>query len=161
MEIILYVSAAIIAIAFLVLVIYVARTLTSLQITLNSVAHTLTGLESQLKGITTETTELLHKTNALAEDLKQKSENLNTAVVAVKEVGTSIQSFNTSIQKVSNKVITEIDNNQEKISQIVQWGNIALEMRDKWKARKQQPESSNEQEGKEASPKRRFLRARS
>ena len=54
----------------------------------------------------------------------------------MKEVGTSIQSFNTSIQKVSNKVVTEIENNQEKISQIVQWGNIALEMRDKWKSRK-------------------------
>lgn len=161
MEILLYGSAAVVAIAFLILVIYLVKTLTALQKTLNSVSHTLEDLEGQLQGITTETTELLHKTNELADDLKQKSENLNTAVMAVKDVGMSIQSFNTSIQKVSNKVITEIDNNQEKISQIVQWGNIALEMREKWKARKQQPESSNEQEGKEASPKRRFLRARS
>lgn len=153
MEIILYGSAAVVAVAFLILVIYLARTLTSLQKTLNSVAHTLDDLESQLKGITNETTELLHKTNELADDLKQKSENLNTAVMAVKEVGTSIQSFNTSLQKVSNKVATEIDNNQEKISQFVQWGNIALEMRDKWKARKK-----HEEEVEEETPKRRFLR---
>ena len=153
MEIILYGSAAVVAIAFLILVIYLARTLTSLQKTLNSVAHTLDDLEGQLEGITTETTELLHKTNELADDLKQKSENLNTAVMAVKEVGTSIQSFNTSIQKVSNKVVTEIENNQEKVSQIVQWGNIALEMRDKWKSRKKQ-----EEEVEEVAPKRRFLR---
>lgn len=154
MEILLYGSAAIAAIAFLILVIYLAKTLTSLQKTLNSVAHTLDGLEGQLKGITTETTELLHKTNELADDLKQKSENLNTAVMAVKDVGTSIQSFNTSIQKVSNKVVTEIENNQEKISQIVQWGNIALEMRDKWKARKKQDEEVEE------APKKRFLRGK-
>lgn len=153
MEIILYGSAAVVAVAFLILVIYLARTLTSLQKTLNSVAHTLDDLEGQLKGITTETTELLHKTNELADDLKQKSENLNTAVIAVKEVGTSIQSFNTSIQKVSNKVVTEIENNQEKISKIVQWGNIALEMRDKWKARK-----NLKGEVDEVAPKRRFLR---
>lgn len=153
MEILLYGSAAVVAVAFLILVIYLARTLTSLQKTLNSVAHTLDDLEGQLKGITTETTELLHKTNELADDLKQKSENLNTAVIAVKEVGTSIQSFNTSIQKVSNKVVNEIENNQEKISQIVQWGNIALEMRDKWKARKKL-----KGEVEEVAPKRRFLR---
>ena len=157
MEIILYGSAALVAIAFLILVIYLARMLTSLQKTLNSVAHTLDDLEGQLKGITTETTELLHKTNELADDLKQKSENLNTAVIAVKEVGTSIQSFNTSIQKVSNKVVTEIENNQEKISQIVQWGNIALEMRDKWKSRKKLEEEV-EEDGNET--KRRFLRGK-
>jgi uncharacterized protein YoxC len=155
MEIILYGSAAIVAIAFLILVIYLAKTLTSLQKTLNGVAHTLNGLEGQLEGITTETTALLHKTNELAEDLKQKSEHLNTAVIAVKEVGTSIQSFNTSIQKVSNKVIAEVENNQEKISQIVQWGNIALEMRDKWKSRKKL-----EEEVEEVTPKRRFLRSK-
>ena len=155
MEIILYGSAALVAIAFLILVIYLARTLTSLQKTLNSVAHTLDDLEGQLKGITTETTELLHKTNELADDLKQKSENLNTAVIAVKEVGTSIQSFNTSIQKVSNKVVTEIENNQEKISQIVQWGNIALEMRDKWKSRKKL-----EEEVEEVATKRRVSRGK-
>ncbi len=155
MEIILYSSAALIAIAFLILVIYLAKTLTSLQKTLNSVAHTLDGLENQLTGITTETTELLHKTNELADDLKQKSENLNTAVMAVREVGTSIQGFNTSIQKVSNKVVTEIENNQEKISQIVQWGNAVLEMRDKWKSRKKL-----EEEVEEVAPKRRGLRGK-
>lgn len=153
MEIILYGSAAIVAVAFLILVIYLAKTLTSLQKTLNSVAHTLGDLEGQLKGITTETTELLHKTNELADDIKQKSENLNTAVMAVKDVGTSIQSFNTSIQKVSNKVVTEIENNQEKISQVVQWGNIVLEMRDKWKSRRKP-----QKEVESIAPKRRFLR---
>lgn len=155
MEIILYGSVAIVAIAFFILVMYLAKTLTSLQKTLHGVAHTLTGLEGQLQGITTETTELLHRTNELAEDLKGKSENLNTAVMAVKEVGTSIQSFNTSIQKVSNKVVAEMDNNPEKIAQIVQWGNIALEMRDKWRSKKKLEEVA------EVAPKRKFLRGKS
>ncbi len=63
MIIILYLSVALIAIAFLVLVIYLSKTLKSLQLTLKHVASTLEGLEGQMKGITTETAELLHKTN--------------------------------------------------------------------------------------------------
>lgn len=169
MEIILYLSAAVAAIAFLVLVIFLTKVLTSLQTTLDSVARTLTGLESQMQGITLETTQLLHKTNTLAEDLQHKSENLNTVVDAVKDVGTSISSFNSSIQKVSHKVQAEIDNNQERISQIVQWSNVAMEIRDKWKARSKQAAPSPteraelEREALETDnlPKKRFLRSRS
>jgi uncharacterized protein YoxC len=169
MEIILYVSAAVAAIAFLVLVIFLTKVLTSLQTTLDSVARTLTGLESQMQGITLETTQLLHKTNTLAEDLQHKSGNLNTVVDAVKDVGTSISSFNSSIQKVSHKVQAEIDNNQDRISQIVQWSNVAMEIRDKWKARSKQAaptpteRAELEREALETDnlPKKRFLRSRS
>ena len=168
MEIILYLSAAVAAIAFLVLVIFLSRTLKSLQVTLDSVAHTLDGLEKQMQGVTVETASLLHKTNVLAEDLQKKSENLNSVVTAVKGVGNSIESFNSSIQKVSNKVQAGIDNNQEKISQIVQWSNVAMEIRDKWKARKNQdlpaiqPLSVTQVEDVPTDnlPKKRFLRSR-
>ena len=167
LEIVLYLSAAVAAIAFLVLVFFLGNTLKSLQVTLDSVSKTLVGLESQMQGISLETTQLLHKTNVLAEDLKEKSENLNTVVHAVRDVGTSIQSFNTSIQKVSNKVQQEIDDNQERISQVVQWSNIAMEIREKWKTRKRQPEDSSvpaamvtkPEVETESIPKRRFLRS--
>ncbi|RFU66252.1 DUF948 domain-containing protein [Peribacillus glennii] len=169
MEIILYLSAAVAAIAFLVLVIFLSRTLKSLQTTLDSVANTLDGLEKQMQGVTVETASLLHKTNVLAEDLQMKSENLNSVVHAVKGVGESIQGFNSSIQKVSSQVQAGIDNNQEKISQIVQWSNVAMEIRDKWKARKNQqlpdvsPISVAEAEALETDnlAKKRFLRSRS
>lgn len=136
MEIILYLSAALAAIAFFILVIYLTRTLKSLQVTLDSVSHTLTGLEKQLQGLTAESTLLLHKTNALAEDLQKKSENLNTVVDAVKDVGTSIQSFNSSIQKVSVRVESELEQNQDKIAQVVQWGNAFFELRNLWQKKK-------------------------
>ncbi len=141
MEIILYVSAAVAAVAFLVLVIFLAKTLKSLQVTLDSVSHTLTGVEKQLQGLTTESTLLLHKTNVLAEDLQKKSDNLNTVVDAVKEVGTTLKGFNHSLQKVSTKVEREVEQNQEKIAQVVQWGTALFELKDAWKRRKS--ESSN------------------
>ena len=120
-----------------------------------------------MQGVSLETTQLLHKTNALAEDLQKKSENLNTVVDAVKDVGSSIQNFNTSVQKISHKVKHEIENNQDKISQIVQWTNVAMEIRDKWRGKKKQSDvsdaSSYRQEEEQESDKivkRRFLRSR-
>jgi uncharacterized protein YoxC len=141
LQIILYLSIAVIAIAFLILVIYLSKTLKSLQVTLDSVSKTLVGLEKQLDGVTRETTELLHKTNALAEDIQHKSENLNSVVVAVKDVGDTVRSFNGSIQKVTTSVNNQFEENKDKIAAVVQWSQIFLEMKDKWKMRKQNEKS--------------------
>lgn len=137
LQIILYLSIAVIAIAFLILVIYLSKTLKSLQVTFDSVSKTLVGLEKQLDGVTRETTELLHKTNALAEDIQHKSEHLNSVVVAVKDVGETVRSFNGSIQKVTTSVNNQFEENKDKIAAVVQWSQIFLEMKDKWKMRKQ------------------------
>ncbi|MBO0960348.1 DUF948 domain-containing protein [Neobacillus sp. MM2021_6] len=149
MEIILYLSVALIAIAFLVLVIYLSKTLKSLQGTLTSVSNTLTGLEKQLDGVTTETTVLLQKTNALADDIQQKSERLNSVVEAVKDVGTTVSQFNGTLKNITNTVDQQVEESKEKISQLVQWSNIFLELKDKWQARKQsKAEGSTEERQK-------------
>lgn len=143
MEIILYLSVALVAIAFLVLVIYVAKTLKSLQETLGSVSKTLAGLERQLDGVTHETTELLQKTNALADDIQEKSKNLNSVVTAVKDVGTTVNKFNGSLKNLSNSFEIQVEENKEKVSQIVQWSNVFLELKDKWDAKKKEKSESN------------------
>lgn len=160
MEIILYLSVAVIAIAFLVLVIYLAKTLKSLQGTLDNVSHTLAGLERQLDGVTKETTVLSHKTNSLATDIQQKSENLNSVVTAVKEVGDSVRKFNGSIQKITSSVNTQLEQNKDKISQVVQWSNVLLEIKDKWKMRKEDPYQYNVGEKQMLPPERQRERAR-
>ncbi|MEH7226399.1 DUF948 domain-containing protein [Bacillus sp. JJ1566] len=137
MILIVYISVAVVAVAFLILVIYLSRTLRSLQITLDNVAGTLSGLEKQMEGVTSETTELLHKTNKLAEDIQQKSESLNTVVNAVKDVGTSLQRFNKSVGNVTEEVAVQLEKNKTKISQVVQVGNAVIEIWDKWKDKKQ------------------------
>ncbi|MDQ0156566.1 DUF948 domain-containing protein [Robertmurraya andreesenii] len=143
MEIILYLSAALAAIAFFILVMFIGRTLKSLQTTLDSVSKTLGGLEQQLDGVTRETTDLLHKTNALAEDIQKKSESLNTVVDAVKDVGTSIKKFNGSIQSITTSLDQQIEQNKEKMSQVIQWSNILLEVKNKWMAKRQAKEISD------------------
>lgn len=136
MEIILYLSIALIAIAFLVLVIFLVKTLKSLQETLSSVSKTLNGLEKQLDGVTSETTILLQKTNALADDIQEKSERLTSVVDAVKDVGTTVNKFNGTLKNLTSSFDIQVEQNKEKISQIVQWGNVFLELKDKWNAKK-------------------------
>ncbi|PLS02039.1 DUF948 domain-containing protein [Neobacillus cucumis] len=143
MQIILYLSVALIAIAFFVLVIYLSKTLKSLQVTLTSVSDTLSGLEKQLDGVTTETTLLLQKTNALAEDIQQKSESLNSVVEAVKGVGTTVTKFNGTLKNITQSVDQQVEESKEKISQIVQWGNILLELKEKWQARRHPKQEVN------------------
>jgi uncharacterized protein YoxC len=136
--IILYLSVAFIAIAFFILVIYISKMMNSVRISLESVTRTLGGLEKQIEGVTTETTELLKKTNYLAEDLQRKSESLNGVVDAVKDIGTTISHFNQSLQSITNVVDRQVEGNKEKISQVIQWSNVILELKDKWKSKKQE-----------------------
>ncbi|NWQ43047.1 DUF948 domain-containing protein [Bacillus sp. EB106-08-02-XG196] len=146
MEIILYLSVALIAVAFLVLVIYVAKTLKSLQETLSSVSKTLMGVEKQLEGVTQETTELLQKTNALADDIQEKSKSLNSVVTAVKDVGTTVNKFNGTLKDLTDSFEIQVEENKEKVSQIVQWTNVFLELKDKWNAKKKEKEESSAEE---------------
>ncbi|AZU63636.1 DUF948 domain-containing protein [Neobacillus mesonae] len=137
MQIILYLSVALIAVAFLVLVIFISKTLKTLQGTLDSVSDTLKGVEKQLDGVTRETTLLLQKTNTLAEDLQQKSANLNSVVDAVKGVGVTVSNFNGTLQNITKTVDIQVEESKEKVSQIIQWSNVILELKDKWQERKE------------------------
>jgi uncharacterized protein YoxC len=129
MDIVLYSSVALIAIAFLVLVIYVVQTLKTLQTTLQHVAKTVEEVEKQMHEIGKETAQLLHKTNALADDMHKKAESLQSVFDAVKQVGVTVQSFNDSICKT-------LATNEKKITQAIQWGQTLIELWTKWKGKR-------------------------
>lgn len=136
MEVVLYIAALVAAIGFLVLCVSIGMTLFSLKNTLNSIAGTVAGIEGQMEGITRETTSLLTKTNALADDISDKSEKLNSVVYAVKGVGDSMNDLNTSVQRITSSITTEVHKNEDKIAQVVQWSNVAMGIADQWKQRK-------------------------
>jgi uncharacterized protein YoxC len=128
-KIILYLSVALIAIAFFILVVYLVKTLKRVQDTLQSLTKTIEGMEKQVNEIGTETSQLLHKTNAVADDVQKKMEILNGLFDNVKQVGATIQTFNNSLAK-------QLSSNEQKVIQAVQWGNAFLEIWGKWKRRK-------------------------
>ena len=75
---------------------------------------------------------LLNKTNAITEDLQGKVERLDTVVNAVQEVGTTVQTLNSSVKQVSQSVSNTMVRNQDKIAQVVQWGAAISELRGKF-----------------------------
>lgn len=100
-----------------------------------------------MEGISKETEELLHKTNQLADDLQQKSSSLNHVVTAVKGVGETIHEFNRSLKKTTNSVVEKVEKNEGKMTQLLQWSQIAFEIKEKWdemKKRKRNKENENE-----------------
>ena len=106
-------------------------------------AKTLDGVEGQVQGITRETTDLLHKANRLTEDIQGKVERLNSVVDGVKGIGDSVQTLNSSVDRVTNSITHNISQNEDKISQVVQWSNVAMEIADKWQNRHYRRGSAN------------------
>ncbi|EHT8097263.1 DUF948 domain-containing protein [Staphylococcus pseudintermedius] len=136
MEWILPIAGIIAAIAFLILAIGIVAVLVSVKKNLDHVAKTLDGVEGQIQGITRESTDLLHKANRLTEDVQDKANRLNSVVDAVKGIGDSVQTLNGSVDRVTHSITHNISQNEDKISQVVQWSNVAMEIADKWQNRK-------------------------
>lgn len=150
-QIVLYIAAGVAAIALLILAIALAVVLLSVKKNLDHVAKTLDGVEGQIQGITRESTDLLHKSNRLAEDVQGKSAKLNSVVEAVQGLGNSVSTLNESVDRVTNSITHNISQNEEKISQVVQWSNVAMEVADKWQMRQKRNKvsSANYQSSKE------------
>lgn len=144
-EIILYISAGVAALAFLILCIGLVLLFLSVKKNLDHISKTLNGVEGQIQGITRETTDLLHKTNRLAEDFQGKSERLNSVVDAVSGIGSSVNNLNKSVDKVTHSITTNISQNEDQISQVVQWSNVAMELFDKWKVRQDRQQAYQNQ----------------
>lgn len=136
MDWLLPLAGIIAAVAFLVICVVLALFLMQLLKTVKGINETLDGIQGQIQGITRESTDLLHKANRLTEDIQDKSLRLNSVVDAVKGVGDSVQTLNTSVDRVTNSITHNISQNEDKISQVIQWSNVAMEVADKWQYRK-------------------------
>lgn len=133
MEGLLYIAAIIVAVAFAVLVVFLAMTLRASQRTLNNVADTLENLEKQVEGITTETTDLLKKTNQLAEDAQNKSAKLNGVFDGIKGIGETTKEFSDSLGNITRNISRTASESEEKASQALTWGSALLDL---WKKKK-------------------------
>ena len=48
-----------------------------------------------------------------------------------------------SVDRVTNSITHNISQNEDKISQVVQWSNVAMEVADKWQNRRNRRDSAN------------------
>lgn len=134
MVIILYLAVAVIAVAFAVLVYFLAQTLQSAQKTMDDLASTLEGIQVQMKGLNEETTELLHRTNLLASDVQKKSQSLNSIFNAVEGFGDSLGDINTSVRKVASRIEQDGQENAGKVATALQWGRAAVDLFQRWQS---------------------------
>lgn len=141
MEWIISVSVAIIAIAFCVLVYYVVTTLKTFAKSLEQLTTTVDRLEGKVDEITTETTGLIKKVNTLTDDVQEKSAKLNKIFDFSEEIAKTIYKFNESLSDISAGILKQVRENQDKIVQVIQWGNIILELKEKWSEMKQRKRS--------------------
>lgn len=137
---ILYISALIVAIAFAVLVVYLAQTLKALRTTLDNVATTVDSFEKQLTGVTRETERLLNNTNKLTEDIQEKSLALNTVFDQVKEVGHSLGTLNDSFRNISNQVVSGTERYSDQVEKAVEWSSALMKIWQKWKVKQKATE---------------------
>lgn len=142
MEILLYISALIVAIAFAVLVIFIVQTLKAASSTMQNVAGTLDRVEKQVEGITTESEHLVQKSTLIVDDVQKKSQSLNGLFESLKDVGDSVQSINYTFKEMSDTVTTQSKQQSDQVARAMQWGNAAIDLYTRWQARQPHPEST-------------------
>ncbi|WP_018921560.1 DUF948 domain-containing protein [Salsuginibacillus kocurii] len=90
------------ALAFLVLVIFLARTLAKLADVLTGVEKTVGQLPDQLNQITKETGDVLHNTNETIIDVNEKMQTLNPVFYIAEDAGEASRKLSSSLVDVTS-----------------------------------------------------------
>lgn len=93
------ISVAAMALAVIVFVIFMIRTLINLNQTIQKVNQTLEGLHGKVEQAVTESTKTLEETRHLVEDLRLKSQQVDHVLNSVREVGKQMEEVSTSLAR--------------------------------------------------------------
>jgi uncharacterized protein YoxC len=98
------ISVAAIAIAFVVLVVYLIRTLKSLTVLIENTNQTLTRVEQQVGAVTSDTTELIQHAKEIVVDVQGKIKKMDSAFSSLKQSGEAAKEVTLSVRQVSSAV---------------------------------------------------------
>jgi uncharacterized protein YoxC len=96
------ISVAAIAIAFVVLVVYLIRTLKSLTVLIENTNQTLTRVEQQVGAVTSDTTELIQHAKEIVVDVQGKIKKMDSAFSSLKQSGEAAKEVTLSVRQVSS-----------------------------------------------------------
>jgi uncharacterized protein YoxC len=139
---IIEISVAVIAVAFVVLVVFLVVTLRSMTALLGQTNTTIQDLRYEIKGIAKEASEVLHHTNAVTADVLNKLHALEPTFDSVKQVGEAVEQITSSVkhasvsvaQTIKDKVNEDIPS-KGKIAAVLRTIPIALELWHQFKSR--------------------------
>lgn len=152
---IIQISAACIAAAFVVLVVFLVAALQSARASLKQANETLVHIDAKLDAVASETVKLMQQTQHIADDVQGKMKSLDTLFHSVGQVGESVNQITTSVKQVSATVSNSVRMAGEQISrernttaELMEWASLAVHLWRKWQNRKskQEPRQSQSSE---------------
>ncbi|MDD9271012.1 DUF948 domain-containing protein [Paenibacillus sp. GCM10023248] len=139
------ISAAIAAVAFVFLVFYLIQTLKSLKLSLDQITLTMGQMKEEVSQISSEVQDVILNTNEMAVDVRGKLAKLNHLFSSVNDIGQVIHELTSSVKQSATGLIdavkqtrlpTETPALSRKWQTIWQGAQVSLEMWKKLKAKK-------------------------
>lgn len=138
-------SVFMIAVAFLVLVYYIIKTLKAIQKSAEEMNQGLIHINSQIDVIGKETTELLQNTNKLTVDLQEKSKSLDSIFQSIDDVGSAVQQVTASARQVSSSLadtvqrsVQKVNSQQNKLDEWLKYFTLGLSVWEKMKHKREE-----------------------
>ncbi|MFC4077027.1 DUF948 domain-containing protein [Salinithrix halophila] len=132
---VIQISAAVAATAFVTLVVALVRSLNKVNHTLDSVDRTLEEMKPQVEEVINRTKSTLDETNRLLADLQAKSQKTNALFQTVDSVGHGLQELSSTLTKTA--VIQK-----ERLSNVSALVSSGLDMFRKWRSDKRSNKKS-------------------
>jgi uncharacterized protein YoxC len=137
-------SVAVIAAAFVALTIYLIIALRSVNDSVQQVSLTLEKVQLQVDEVTRETVVFMRTTNQITEDLHKKLKQVDSLFESVGEVGEAVNQVTSSMKQVSATVFKSITHGvqsgvhkqQKRIDEVIHWTNVAVNLWQKFQTLK-------------------------
>lgn len=129
---IIAISVAVIALSFLVLVVYIVKTLKTLRLSMLILNNTMNALKQKVDEIEGEGLKFLQHTNEVATDLQSKMKSLDALFHAISHVGEVLDNGSRSFKKspassfFASEDKQENHSNREKVVDILEWIVLGL-----------------------------------
>ncbi|MGG1636931.1 hypothetical protein BK120_18845 [Paenibacillus sp. FSL A5-0031] len=108
MDLLMQISIAVIAIAFLVLLYSLIQTLKVLRGALDEMRQTVGSLRTEVTQISVEVKEAIHNTNAMTLDVRTKLSSLDVLFASVNDLGHALHSFTGAAKESAASVVASI-----------------------------------------------------
>ncbi len=130
------ISVAVIAAAFVALTIYLIIALRSVNDSVKKLSRTLEKVQLQVDEVSRETVIMMKSTNQITEDFLKKLKQVNGLFESVSEVGEAVNQVTSSVKQVSATVTksishgvqTGVHKQQKRIDEVIHWTNVAVNL---------------------------------
>lgn len=156
MDLIISISVACIAAAFVFLVIYLIKTLQAAKESLDQVRVTLAHLEGKVDEIAVETVQVMQHTKHVIADVEGKMQSLDSLFQSIGQVGESVHQLTTSVkqasatvshsvQRVGAQVGKEVGSkDQATVAQWLEVASVCVHLWKKWQTRRKLKQAAND-----------------